>query len=194
MVLNNYRARVDGILTSLSRPFMRLHPNTITLISLVIAFFASLSYYLSWLFLSFIFIFISALLDAIDGKVARMRNLASKKGDFLDHAIDRYADTIILLGIIFSPYATMWIGIFALVGVYMTSYMGTQAQALGLGRIYGGILGRADRLVILMLLPILQFFWWGYYLSVTDWVLLIFAILGNITALQRFYSAWKMLS
>ncbi len=194
MVLNDYRSKVDGVLTAIARPFAGMHPNTITAISLGIATLAALSYYFDFLLLAFLFIFLSALLDAVDGKVARMRNLASKRGDFLDHAIDRYADTIILLGIMFSPYATLWIGVFALVGVYLTSYMGTQAQAIGLGRIYGGILGRADRLVILMLLPIVQFFWWGYYFSVTDWVLIVFAVLGNITALQRFHSAWKALS
>ncbi len=194
MVLNDYRSKVDGVLTAISKPFARLHPNTITAISLGIAVLASLSYYLNYLLLAFVFIFLSALLDAVDGKVARMRNLASRRGDFLDHAVDRYADTIILLGIIFSPYATLWIGVFALVGVYLTSYMGTQAQAIGLGRIYGGILGRADRLVILMILPIVQYLWWGYYFSVTDWVLIAFAVLGNITALQRFHSAWKALS
>ena len=37
------------------------------------------------------------------------------------------------------------IGVFALTGVLMSSYLGTQAQAVGVGRYYGGILGRADR-------------------------------------------------
>ncbi len=194
MVLNNYRAKVDGVLTAISMPFMRLSPNSITAISLLIAILAGLSYYFNMLILAFILIVFSAILDAVDGKVARMRKIASKKGDFLDHAVDRYADTAILLGIMFSQYATLWIGVFALVGVYLTSYIGTQAQAIGLHRIYGGILGRADRLVILMLLPIVQFLWWGYYFSVTDWVLITFAVLGNITALQRFYSVWKALS
>ncbi len=194
MVLNNYRSKVDGVLTAISMPFMRMNPNSITAISLLIAILAGLSYYFNLLILAFLLIVFSAILDAVDGKVARMRKIASKKGDFLDHAVDRYADTAILLGIMFSPYATLWIGVFALVGVYLTSYIGTQAQAIGLHRIYGGILGRADRLVILMLLPIVQFFWWGYYFSVTDWVLITFAVLGNITALQRFYFVWKALS
>ena len=194
MVLNNYRAKVDGVLTAISMPFMRLSPNSITTISLLIAILAGLSYYFNLLILAFLLIVFSAILDAVDGKVARMRKIASKKGDFLDHAVDRYADTAILLGIMFSQYATLWIGVFALVGVYLTSYIGTQAQAIGLHRIYGGILGRADRLAILMLLPIVQLLWWGYYFSVTDWVLITFAVLGNITALQRFYYVWKALS
>jgi len=196
MVLNNYRGRVDGLLTKISKPFMRMNPNTITLISLLISFLAALSYYLTWyssylLFLSFLFILLASMMDAIDGKVARMRGISSPRGDFLDHLIDRYADMLIIIGIALSPYSSPLIGLFALSGVFMTSYVGTQAQAVGLKRLYGGILGRADRLVILMLLPIVQFFWWGYLLSISSWVLLFFAVLGHITALQRIFYAWK---
>ncbi len=194
MVLNRYRKNVDSLLAKISKPFMRLHPNTISIISFVTASLAGLFYYLDFLPLSFLFILFSAIMDAVDGKVARMRKIASRQGDFLDHTLDRYSDTFILLGIMFSKYATLWIGVLALSGVYMASYLGTQAQAVGLKRIYGGILGRADRLVILIILPLLQFFWWGYYLSVSDWVLVIFAVLGHITALQRFISAWRSLS
>ncbi len=39
------------------------------------------------------------------------------------------------------------IGVFALTGVLMASYLGTQAQAVGVGRYYGGLLGRSDRSV-----------------------------------------------
>ena len=173
---------------------MRFHPNTITLISFGLASLAGLAYYFDLLLLSFLFLFLSALMDAVDGKVARTKGIASRRGDFLDHALDRYSDTAILLGIMFSHYATLWIGVLALTGVYLTSYLGTQAQAVGLKRIYGGILGRADRLVILIILPIVQFFWWGYYFSVTDWVMILFAVLGYTTSIQRFISAWKMLS
>jgi archaetidylinositol phosphate synthase len=196
MVLNKYRKNVDSLLTAISRPFMNMSPNTITLISLFISFLAGLFYYLTYitsyfLFISLIFLILASLMDAIDGKVARMRGISSKRGDFLDHLVDRYADMMIIIGISLSPYSNPLIGIFALSGVFITSYVGTQAQAVGVGRIYGGILGRADRLVILMVLPIIQFFWWGYYFSVSSWVLILFAILGHITAIQRIFYAWK---
>ncbi len=196
MVLNRYRARVDGLLTKISKPFMKMHPNTITLISVLISFLAGVSYYLTWissyyLFLAFLLIILASLLDAIDGKVARMRGISSKRGDFLDHLVDRYADMMIIIGVALSPYSNPLIGLFALSGVFMTSYVGTQAQAVGLKRIYGGILGRADRLVILMILPIIQFFWWGYYFSISSWILILFAVLGHITAIQRVFHAWK---
>jgi archaetidylinositol phosphate synthase len=196
MVLNKYREAVDGILTKMSKPFMRIHPNVITLISLLFAFFAGLSFYLTYvsayfLFLAFASIVIASLLDAIDGKVARLKHISSPRGDFLDHLIDRYADMFIIIGIGFSVYSTPLFALLALSGIFMTSYVGTQAQAVGLKRIYGGVMGRADRLVILIILPIIQFFWWGYYFSISTWVLIAFAILGHLTAIQRIYYAWK---
>jgi len=196
MVLNKYRSAVDGILTKLAKPFMRVHPNTITLVSLFFAFLAGFSFYLtyitpSFLFLAFASIIIAALLDAIDGKVARIKHISSPRGDFLDHLVDRYADMLIIIGIGFSIYSTPLFALLALSGVFVTSYVGTQAQAVGLKRLYGGLMGRADRLVILIILPILQFFWWGYYFSVSTWVLILFAVLGHFTAIQRTFYAWK---
>ncbi len=196
MVLNKYRKNVDSLLNSLAKPFLKMSPNAITLISLLLAFLAGLSYYLThisvyWLIGAFIFTFLAALFDALDGKVARLRGISSRKGDFLDHLVDRYADTFIIIGISLSPYSNPLIGIFALSGVYLTSYIGTQAQAVGVGRLYGGLLGRADRMVILLVLPIPQLFWWGFYFSASSWVLIAFAVLGHITALQRILSAWK---
>ncbi|HHE75799.1 MAG TPA: CDP-alcohol phosphatidyltransferase family protein [Candidatus Aciduliprofundum boonei] len=196
MVLNKYRKNVDSLLTKLAKPFLRVKPNTLTLLSLLFAFLGGLSFYLTkfssgYLFLAFLFILLSAFMDALDGKIARLRKLSSRRGDFLDHLVDRYADTAIIVGIALSPYSTPLFGLFALTGVYLTSYIGTQAQAVGLKRIYGGFLGRADRMLILIILPLVQYFWWGYYFSVSSWVLLLFAILGHLTALQRIWNAWR---
>ena len=196
MVLNKYRGNVDSLLNFLAKPFLKMSPNTITLISLLLAFLAGLSYYLThisvyYLAAAFVFTFLAALFDALDGKVARIRGISSRKGDFLDHLVDRYADTFIIIGIALSPYSNPLIGLFALSGVYLTSYIGTQAQAVGVGRLYSGLLGRADRMLILFVLPIVQIFWWGYYFSVSSWVLIGFAIFGHITAFQRVLIAWK---
>jgi archaetidylinositol phosphate synthase len=77
--------------------------------------------------------------------------------------------------------------------------MGTQAQALGLGRNYGGFLGRADRLVILLSVPALVFFAslvgfsWPWTPGPIVLMLIYFAVVGNLTALQRFWSGWRAL-
>jgi len=143
-------------------------------------------------FLAIVAVALNAFCDAMDGAVARATNAQSKRGDFLDHAVDRYADIFIITGIFAGGMVPWQIGVFALTGVLMSSYLGTQAQAVGVGRYYGGLLGRADRLVMILFVGIvdllipLSF----YNLSLLGWMLVLFGIFGHITALQRFAYVW----
>jgi archaetidylinositol phosphate synthase len=128
----------------------------------------------------------------MDGAVAREMKTQSKRGDFLDHAVDRYADIFIITGLFAGGIVPWQIGVFALTGVLMSSYLGTQAQAVGVGRYYGGILGRADRLVMIMVVGIIGLLvpmsWYG--LSWMGWMLVLFGVFGHITAFQRFAYVW----
>ena len=206
MVLDNQRKNVDPILSRIAKKFSRFSPNTLTYISLLFAILAGLFFYFStpekelsnfFLIFAAIFIFLNGFFDAIDGKVAKLTKKASDKGDFLDHAIDRYADVLIVGGLALSTWCDLRIGFLAIVGMLLTSYMGTQAQAIGYKRDYSGLLGRADRLVLLMVAPIIQHilldfsYKLPFELTLLEWVLIYFAFMGNVTALQRFYSTMK---
>jgi archaetidylinositol phosphate synthase len=204
MVLDNQRENVDPLLTRIAKHFTVFEPNTLTWISLIFAFLAGLFFFFSdpdaklfnfYLYFAALFVFLNGFFDAIDGKVAKLKKKISSMGDFLDHAIDRYADVLMLGGLALSPWCTNpAIGLLAVVGMLLTSYMGTQSQAVGHKRNYSGLLGRADRLVLLMIAPIIQHILiltdfsiiWGFYLL--EWVLIYFAVVGNITAIQRFIS------
>jgi len=208
MVLDNQRKNVDPILDSIAKLFININPNSLSWLSLFFAFLAGLFFYLSapsqesinfYLYIAVIFVFLNGLFDAIDGKVAKLAHKTSKRGDFLDHALDRYADVFIVGGIALSPWCRYpSIGMLAIIGMLLTSYMGTQAQAVGYKRNYSGLLGRADRLVLLMIAPIIQHILLYYSnfklpleLNLLEWVLIYFAVLGNITAVQRFYSTLR---
>ena len=206
MVLENQRVNIDPILSVISKRFLKINPNVLTWVSLIFAVIGGLFFYFSspelelinyYLFGAAFFIFLNGLFDAIDGKVAKLNNSASKMGDFLDHAIDRYADVFIVGGLALSPWCDTRIGLLAISGMLLTSYMGTQAQAIGYKRVYSGLLGRADRLVLLMIAPIIQHillqydFQMPFDLSLLEWVLIYFAVMGNITAIQRFYSTLR---
>jgi archaetidylinositol phosphate synthase len=128
----------------------------------------------------------------MDGAVAREMKAQSKRGDFLDHAVDRYADIFIITGIFAGGMVPWQIGVLALTGVLMSSYLGTQAQAVGVGRYYGGLLGRADRLVLILVVGIIDILlpmsWYG--LSWFGWLFVLFGIFGHVTAFQRFAYVW----
>ena len=86
--------------------------------------------------------------QALDGAVARAYDKVSKYGDWLDHTIDRLVDIALLVAIgLNSEWTVHWLGWAAATLTLLGSYMGTQAQSVGLGRNYGGF-GRADRLVV----------------------------------------------
>ena len=97
---------------------------------------------------AFALLLIAAELDALDGAVARAYDKVSKYGDWLDHTIDRLVDLslLIAIGINTAWISVHWLGWAAATMTLLGSYMGTQAQSVGLGRNYGGF-SRADRLV-----------------------------------------------
>ena len=209
MVLDTKRESVDPILSIFANSLKRVNPDVITWISLLFALFAGIFFYLSnpldelsnyFLFFAAFFIFLNGLFDAIDGKIAKITNKLSKKGDFLDHSLDRFGDVLILGGLALSSWTRYpSIGLLAMVGMLLTSYMGTQSQAIGYKRNYTGLLGRADRLVLLMIAPIIQHILIYYNFNLLfnfyllEWVLIYFGIVGIITAVQRFYITLRWL-
>ena len=145
-------------------------------------------------------IIFTGVFDGLDGTIARTYGKTSRYGDYLDHTIDRIVDIAFILAI---AHNSAWIinpiwGWAAALTTLLGSYMGTQAQSVGLGRNYGGF-GRADRIVITLvgvLLASLQVFfeiqdpnWMGI-----DWnpmILIIFiSLIGGIyTFFSRFFAA-----
>jgi len=206
MVLDNQRDNVDPILNRFAKFFLHFNPNVLSLISLIFAFLAGVFFYFSspalelknfYICFAALFVFLNGFFDAIDGKVAKITGKISVKGDFIDHAFDRFSDVLILGGLALSPWCRdqYFIGLIAVAGMLLTSYMGTQSQAVGAKRNYSGLLGRADRLVLLILAPVLQHILLYFYsldllfgISLLTWILVYFAVVGVITAVQRFFS------
>jgi archaetidylinositol phosphate synthase len=216
MVSEAYRTRVAPYVERLARPFLGWSPNQLsgTAIGMAAAA-AGLSALVRWttplLFLPVgLLIFFAGVFDVLDGEVARRTGKTSVRGDFLDHVLDRYADVLLLLGIAVSSYANPILALLALVSLLLTSYMGTQAQAVGQGRLYGGLLTRADRLVILAAAALLEFdlsLPWPWAptaplsrihtlrltFTVIDVALLYFVIAGQWTAVARALRVFRAL-
>jgi archaetidylinositol phosphate synthase len=202
MVLDRTRDRADPALTMIAKRFTRINPNLLTWFALLFSVIAGGFFYFSnpttelqnyFLFFAALFVLLNGLFDAIDGKVAKLTNKATARGDFLDHALDRYADVFIIGALALSPWCRPPIGLLAVIGVLLTSYMGTQAQAIGYKRDYSGLLGRADRLALLIVFPIIQHIalhsalLLPWNITIMELVIVYFAVVGNITAIQRFY-------
>lgn len=204
MVLDKQRHRLDWWLVPLAKAFRHVNPNVFTWIALAAAIGAGIAFWQSgpmeplWLLgLGAGLVITNGVLDVLDGKVAKMTGKDSPRGDYLDHAVDRFSDVAFIAGIALSGWARVEVGLAAIVFTLLTSYLGTQAQAVGIGRNYGGLLGRADRLMLLMVLPWVQYtlaatgtalptLWLQYSPSLLDTMLLYFAVMGLVTTVQRF--------
>ncbi|MFC7045602.1 CDP-alcohol phosphatidyltransferase family protein [Halobacteriaceae archaeon GCM10025711] len=200
MTLDRYRPLADRAL----EPFVGaarsagLTPNAVSVIALVLAGVAGVAFYVAggdptWYLVGALLVFLNGWLDLLDGALARELGVESAAGDLLDHVIDRYADILVISGLAagIGQYA---LGLAAVTGVLMTSYLGTQAIAVGMDRVYGGLVGRADRLVLVGVVGVVAAFVpavAGY--SPVAVLLGFFAVVGHLTALQRFYYAWQTL-
>ncbi|MEF8783600.1 MAG: CDP-alcohol phosphatidyltransferase family protein [Haloarculaceae archaeon] len=177
-----------------------LTPNGVSVLAIVVASGAGLCFYAAreepLLYVAgAVLVFLNGWLDLLDGALARELSVDSAAGDLLDHVLDRYADIVIIAGLAggVGRYA---VGIAAVTGVLMTSYLGTQAQAVGLDRVYGGALGRADRLALISVVTVGMAVVDGPVqgLTLVGWLLVVLAVVGHLTAFQRFYHAMRSLS
>ncbi len=149
---------------------------------------------------------LSALLDAVDGMVARSRGVASDAGEVLDATIDRYTEFFYLGG--FCIYYRFHAGAMALVlaallGSYLVSYSQAKGEALGVP-VPKGYMRRPERAVYLgagaFLSPL-----FSPWLEVVEpsfaqalhypllFSILLVAVFANYTAIHRFCFMYREL-
>ena len=96
--------------------------------------------------------------DIFDGRIARARGLANKYGEFLDSTLDRFAETFTYTGLALRLAHTPWMAlatVLALGGSMLVSYTRAKGEAVGVS-CRGGIMQRAERLVLLALAALLD--------------------------------------
>ncbi|WP_058233872.1 phosphatidylinositol phosphate synthase [Devriesea agamarum] len=115
-----------------------------------------------------------ALIDSIDGLIARLTGTSSSWGAFLDSTLDRIGDAAVFGSLCLhflvlaepSGLVEVAIGVLALIALVagmVTSYAKARAQSLGF-TCEGGLMERADRLAVVLLgtwLTGLFGAWWG---------------------------------
>lgn len=173
-----FKGILDPIGMFLNR--LGLTPNTITLLGLVGtsvgAYFLSQGKMTTGAFI----LLASVLVDAFDGTMARLRGEPSDFGGFVDSVSDRYAELITFAGLLYfflsqNDELGVMVSFAAAAGSVLVSYVKARAEGLGFTAKVG-ILTRVER--YLVLIPLLVF-------NQPFIAVLVIAVLGNITALQR---------
>ena len=123
-------------------------------------------------------------LDAVDGTMARLSGEPGKLGCLFDSLIDRYSESVLLFGFLIDFISAQnTFGIImvylALCGSFLVSYIRARAEGLGLA-VKIGILTRVERLILLVI---------SLFIGRPLVGAVIIAVLGNLTALQRFWYA-----
>mgnify|MGYP000156251871 FL=1 len=198
MTLDQYRSVADRLLGPWVRAAAKigLSPDQVSVLAFVAAVAAAGAFAVGepvFYIVGAVCVLLNGWLDIVDGALARHLEVSSDGGDLLDHVLDRYADIAVIAGFTVGIEAYA-LGFLAVTGVLMTSYMGTQIQAVGIGREYGGLLGRADRLALMGIVGVVAAAYSAPVvagLNVVGLLLALFAAVGHLTAVQRFLGAWR---
>lgn len=157
-----------------------IKPNMVTGMALILN--AVTAYFLATgkITLAGLILLVGAPLDALDGAIARKRGEPSMYGAFIDSVSDRYAELIVLGGLLIyyidkGNMLACLLAFIAAAGSVMVSYTKARAEAVGFSAKVG-ILTRVERSIVMIICLIINqpmIALWGI------------AILANITALQR---------
>jgi len=190
------RQKLGGISSKMGKAFAKLglSPNQWTLLTLIPTIISFYFLVETNFPLAALFFLISSFMDWIDGSVARFTGKTTKFGAYLDSVMDRYVEFIIILGIYFANIpgffvpAEFWLILYVF-GSLMTTYAKAAAKEKDLvdKEIKGGLLERAERLILLFFGMILAHFG-RIYLT---YMIVILAVLTNVTAFQRMRIATK---
>jgi CDP-diacylglycerol--glycerol-3-phosphate 3-phosphatidyltransferase len=178
------RPTLEAVSRTLAR--WNISPDAVTymglLLTIGVAALAALGE-IRWAGVAYIF---ASVCDAVDGTLARVSGRGSRFGAFLDSTIDRFEESIVLLGLSIH-YARVGglveipLILVVAVGSLMVSYTRARAEAVGVA-CKVGIMTRPPRVVIMIV---------GMILDQVLIALIILAITSLFTAFHRMYHVWR---
>src|SRR6266852_1673861 len=151
MFSRRIQQRVRQLAALIIQPLARLGvtPNMLTVLGLLFSVLTAVTIALGFLFAGGLLVLFAGIFDMFDGAMARVRNVATIFGAFLDSSLDRYSESIILFGLLYYalqrpvlndalwpfPYEQPWMVALiyiAGIGSLMVSYAKARAEGLGL--------------------------------------------------------------
>lgn len=178
----------------------RVSANAITAFSLVLCIVAGVGaatghfVVATWTFIT------AGILDALDGRIARLSGEQSSAGALFDSVSDRWGELAAFTGYVWFLRESPWLfaAMGAIGGSMMVSY--TRARAEGLGvELRGGMMQRAERMVLVCLGTLIAA-WFAAVGDIATAVPIIGVTLGicavasTATALSRWVQAYRVLA
>lgn len=203
MNISEMMKRLERIITRPVVPWLaksKLTPDILTWSGLVLTIVTASVIAAGNLFLGGFLVLLSGFFDMMDGSLARFTNKSTKFGAFLDSTVDRFSEALLLLGLLIyylginrqellagaisfgdeTAFAALLIFV-VLTFSFLTSYTRARAEGLGVD-CQVGVFPRAGRVILLAL---------GLIFNLILWALIVIALLGFITVIQRMVHVWK---
>ena len=95
--------------------------------------------------------------NMLDGMVALESRKASRRGEIINEAPDRFSDVVIFVGIAHSGLANPFLGYWAAITALLVAYIGTLGKAAGVHRDFTGTMAKQWRMVALTVGAVLAF-------------------------------------
>jgi CDP-diacylglycerol--glycerol-3-phosphate 3-phosphatidyltransferase len=193
MQLESLRGGVYRILRPLTGwlAARRVHPNLLTTVGFLVTMAAAYAFHQHAVRAAGLLVLLGGFFDILDGRVARLTGLGSKFGAFYDSTLDRISEITVYLGLLslYNDYrlelgdvGMIYLIMLAMGGSLMVSYTRARAEALGLDcRV--GLMPRAERVVLIGAASL--FFGTAWNGLVLKGVIVVLAVLTNVTAIQR---------
>jgi len=128
---------------------------------------------------------LASILDGCDGEIARLKHSQSEFGGWLDAVLDRYADAVLLFGLMWHEFAATGTNLSivlvfaAIVGSFLISYTADKYDGLMAQRLQGASyfrLGRDTRVFVIFL---------GAVLNQPVFTLAVIALVMNVEVVRR---------
>lgn len=189
------RVAVEPVIAALTR--WRVHPNTLSSLGFLITCSSGYFFHQHEVRTAGALILLGGVFDLFDGTVARRTGLASPFGAFYDSTLDRLSEIVVYLGLLslYNDYrlelgdvGMIYTVLLAMAGSLMISYTRARAESLGI-ECSIGLMQRAER-VLLIGVAALAF---GEQNNgvVLKGVLIVLAVLTNLTVLQRIWWVYR---
>ncbi|GAI11044.1 unnamed protein product [marine sediment metagenome] len=171
----------------------RTTPNQMSWAAFGIAFLSFISFILGQNIIGGILAQLSSIIDGVDGSLARLKGASSTFGGFLDSMLDRYADTLIILGLTLwsvshEIYPGIWLaGFLAITGTISVSYSRARIGSNYRQLFDKGLQSLASRDIRLFLIML------GAVAGQAYFCLIAIAILTNVVVFYRLFCLYRYL-
>jgi len=187
------------VLTPLAKKLHWLDPDVVSYAAVIVAAGTGWCFYKAaesqnLLLIAIFLTLLRMTLNTIDGVMAIQRGKHTLTGEIVNALPDRYSDIFVVGGIALSPLCRDWLGLVALATMFLVSYTGMLGKAIGVSWQHQGPMGKVERMIIMMVFALFQFFLLPEPQSITiatitmtpmEMAMGLFVVLGQYTVLRR---------